>query len=108
MRNTLAWTESVHGYCHATDGAQKTFYRELCREMVESELANARELLALWETSRIDFMPVSTMGETLHSYATNFGMLLRKKIELMELHGNGEPAVDENYMWRLNEHVPHH
>jgi hypothetical protein len=103
MRNMLAWIESVHGYCHASDRHQRDFYHELCSEMVESELDNARDLLALWETTTVEFMPVSSIGETLHTYAENFGELLRKKIELMERFGGEEPAVDPNYMWRMPE-----
>lgn len=101
MRNMMAWTESVHGYCNASDQQEREFYRELCREMMNNELDNARDLLALWETSTVEFMPVSRIGETLHIYAENFGRLLKKKIDLMERFGDEEPAVDPSYMWRM-------
>jgi hypothetical protein len=101
MRNMLAWIESVHGYCQASNPQERESYRELCCEMVNDELDNARDLLGLWETSTVEFMPVSTIGETLHIHSKNFGALLRKKIHLMECFGDEEPAVDPKYMWRM-------
>jgi hypothetical protein len=74
--------------------------------MVVSELQNAKDLLALWEESKVDFMPISTSGETLHIYGENFGTLLRKKISLMEKHVNDEPYIDPNYMWRMPKTIP--
>jgi hypothetical protein len=101
MRNTMAWTESVHGYIAAATPEVKTRFRTLCREMVENETANARELLALWNESHVDFMPVSDTGETLHIYGENFGMLLQRKIALMEEHRDDEPYIDPGFMWRM-------
>jgi hypothetical protein len=101
MRNSMAWTESVHGYCDATTSGEKERYRILCREMVESELGNARELLLLWRESRIDFTPVSGKGESLHIYGGNFGDHLERRIALMELHRDDEPMIDPDYMWRF-------
>ncbi|MGB5875643.1 MAG: hypothetical protein WBH56_18120, partial [Bacteroidota bacterium] len=40
MRNTLAWTESVHGFLESKDEGERARYRLLCREMVGSELEN--------------------------------------------------------------------
>ncbi|MEW6510961.1 MAG: hypothetical protein AB1428_08400 [Bacteroidota bacterium] len=106
LRNMVAWIESVHGYCGATDPKDRTHFRSLCDAMVEDELANARDLLDLWRSSRTDFMPVSTIGETLHCYGENFGDLLSRKIALMEKHGKDEPHIDPQYMWRMHERVP--
>ena len=69
--------------------------------MVDAELANAKRLLALWRGSDVQFMPVSTLGESMHIYGENFGELLEKKIDLMERHRNDEPYVDPAYMWRM-------
>jgi hypothetical protein len=101
MRNTVAWTESVHGYLQASTPGTAATYRRLCREMVDHETNNARELLALWEESRVDFMPVSARGESLHIYGENIGDHLRRKIRLMERHREDEPRVDPEYMWRM-------
>lgn len=108
MRNTLAWTESVHGYCEAGLAAAREHSRGQCREMVADELENARDLLDLWTTSSVRFMPVAASGETLHCYGENFGELLRRKIELMERFGDEEPSIDPDYMWRMHEPVPAH
>ncbi len=55
MRNTMAWTESVHGYMQAVDPPAKAAFRELSLSMVENELGNARRLLHLWRTSTCSF-----------------------------------------------------
>jgi hypothetical protein len=101
LRNMLAWTASVHGYINAVPGPAKDRFRTLCREMVQSELGNARDLLELWRESDVTFMPVAARGETLHTYGTNFGGLLEEKIRLMELHAGDEPHIDPGFMWRM-------
>jgi hypothetical protein len=106
LRNMLAWTVSVHGYILSGTTEEKERCRSLCREMVASETENARSLLALWRQSEVEFMPVAVSGETLHSYATNFGELLENKIRLMELHAGDEPHIDPDFMWRM-PHMSH-
>jgi hypothetical protein len=101
MRNTMAWTESVHGFLQSGTDAEREKYRELCRQMVDSELANAGRLLTLWRESDVQFIPVSTLGESMHIYGQNFGELLEKKIALMRQHRNDEPYIDPQYMWRM-------
>jgi hypothetical protein len=101
MRNTMAWTESVHGYCRARTPEEGEYYRSLALEMLGNEVDNARDLLALAQTSRAKFMPVLAGGETLHGYGKNFQDLLKRKISLMEEYGDREPSVDPGYMWRM-------
>ncbi len=103
MRNSVAWTESVHGYVEAKSQTEKQTFREMCREMVASERDNAKNLLKLWTESRVDWMPVTTGEESLHIYAENFADHVRRKIELMERHAEDEPHIDPNYMWRMPE-----
>jgi hypothetical protein len=102
MRNTVAWTESVHGYLQSSGDGGRSRYRRLCEEMVASELANARNLLSLWNTSEVEFIPISTVGDSLHIYGTNFGQLVERKIALMESHARDEPYIDGDYMWRMS------
>jgi hypothetical protein len=106
MRNTLAWTESVHGYLEAKGEGERDRYRKLCGAMVDSELQNTRSLLDLWKGSRKDLVPISTAGESLHTYGENFPDLLEKKITLMERHRDDEPYIDPDYMWRMPEGTP--
>jgi hypothetical protein len=101
LRNTMAWTESVHGYLQARSSGERDACRSACRAMVDSELANARALLHLWNSSSTPFMPISGLGESLHMYAENFGDLLERKITLMERHRDDVPAIDPSYMWRM-------
>lgn len=101
MRNTAAWIETVHGYREARTSKEERQYRVKVWEVVVNELQNAKALLRLWEESTTALMPVSTVGETLHIYAENFGELVRRKVELMRKHMNDEPYIDPNYMWQM-------
>jgi hypothetical protein len=101
MRNSVAWTQSVHGFMDAQTPPAKMQYRAMCRAMVENELENTRNLLRLWNESTVDWMPVSQSGESLHIYDGNFGDHLHRKIALMERHMDDEPNIDPNYMWRM-------
>jgi hypothetical protein len=100
MRNTMAWTAAVHGYSGESTAEERDRCRKECVAMVDAELRNARDLLALWERSERQLFPVSAVAESLHIYGKNFGDLLRKKIALMERHRGDEPRVDDRYMWR--------
>lgn len=101
MRNSLAWTESVHGYLEAQSGSEKERCRSLCRAMVTSELENAKNLLKLWNESDVDWMPISRTVESLHIYGENFGDHVRRKITLMQQHIDDEPYIDPGFMWRM-------
>jgi hypothetical protein len=101
MRNSAAWTESVHGFMEARSEHEKENSRLLCRAMVTSEIENAKNLLNLWNESRVDWMPVSAGGESLHMYGANFGEHVRRKIALMQDHIDDEPHIDPGFMWRM-------
>jgi len=101
LRNTAAWIAGVHGYLEAKDQQTKQGKRRLVHDMVLDEIQNTRDLLKLWENSRVDFIPVSTIGETMTIYGENLGELLKKKIELMTGHENDEPYIDPNFMWQM-------
>lgn len=106
MRNICAWIASVHGYVEAQTDAERQHRRQLAQDMVARELNNTRNLLALWQNSDIDFMPVQTHGESVHNYGLNLGALLNKKIALMETYGNLEPNIDPQYMFRAPNGFP--
>ena len=101
LRNICGWIAGVHGYVDAADVDEKTRRRALAHDTCTRELANARRLLALWERSDVDFMPLMARGETTHHYGANLGDLQRHRITLMERYGNHEPAIDPDYMWRM-------
>lgn len=101
MRNSVAWTEAVHGYCEAASEDERRSFRSQCRAMILNELENMKALLALWNESNVEWMPVSETDESLHIYAENFGEHLKRKIALMEAHANDEPWIDKTYMWRM-------
>jgi hypothetical protein len=101
LRNTAAWIAGVHGYLEAKNQQTKQAGRQLVHDMVLDEIKNTQDLLKLWENSTVDFMPVSTMGETMVIYGENLGELLKKKIELMTGRENDEPSIDPNFMWQM-------
>lgn len=103
LRNICAWIAGMHGYLQADSETEKQFRLAMVKEMVASELANTKALLALWESSVVDFMPLNAYGETMHDYGINFGEVLQKKIALMEQYGDRLPYIDPNYMWRMPE-----
>lgn len=101
LRNILAWIAGVHGYLETESESKRVEYLNLTREMVQSELANTRNLLSLWKSSKTVFMPIHKKGEWMHDYGPNFGELLKKKIQLMEQYGDRMPRIDPDYMWRM-------
>ncbi len=105
LRNISAWIAGVHGYLDAENPQIREKRLEMVRDMVADELANARNLLDLWENSSVNFMPVLKDGESMHEYGKNFGELVRRKIALMEKYGHRKPAIDPNYMWRLPDSI---
>jgi len=101
MRNTMAWTEAVHGYINAKTDEMRDSYRGLTRSMVDCEIENTKSLLTIWNEGATEVIPISQRGESLHLYGENFGELLQRKIALMERHKNDEPHIDPDYMWRM-------
>jgi len=101
LRNTAAWVAGVHGYIEAKDPAEKARRREAVRAMVDDEIRNARDLAALFESSKTRFMPVDPTGETFNMYGRNLPDLIKKKVALMEKHRDDEPRIDPDFMWRL-------
>jgi hypothetical protein len=101
LRNTAAWIAGVHGYLEANDQQTKQEKRQLVHDMVLDEIQNTKDLLKLWENSTVDFIPVSTIGETMVIYGENLGELLKKKIQLMTGRENDEPYIDPNFMWQM-------
>jgi hypothetical protein len=101
LRNTAAWVAGVHGYIEAKDPAEKARRRDMVRDMVDDEIRNARDLAALFESSKTRFMPVDPTGETFNMYGRNLPDLIKKKVALMEKHRDDEPRIDPDFMWRL-------
>jgi hypothetical protein len=103
LRNLSSWIVGVHGYLDSESDEDRTRHLAIVREMVADELANARDLLELWNSTDVVFMPIHEKGEWMHDYGPNFGELLENKIHLMEAYGDAEPYIDPDYMWRLPE-----
>jgi len=101
LRNTAAWVASVHGHIEATDPAEKDRRRAAVRAMVDDEIANAKALAALFESSTTRFMPIDPAGETFNMYGPNLASLIGRKVALMEAHRNDEPRIDPDFMWRM-------
>ncbi len=106
MRDMVAWIEGVHGYMEAKTPQEKAEYQTKTKSCVEMEIQNTKDLLKLWNTSPVEIMGVSTVGENMNVYGENFGKLLQKRLALMEQHVNDVPYIDPNYMWRMPKHYP--
>ena len=96
-----AWVAGVYGYLGTDDGTQKKAWRDYLEDMMTKDIQNTRDLLELWESSRVNFMVVSKSGETSYIYGENLGNLLRRKIQLMEEYRHVEPRIDPDIMWRV-------
>ncbi len=103
LRNVSAWIAGVHGYLETDKKEMQQEYQRLVDEMIDDELENIRELLALWQQSTTTFMPIFKYGETWFLYGENFEELLLKKIELTEKYRHHSPYIDPDYMWQMPE-----
>ncbi len=71
-------------------------------KMMDSEIQNSRDLIALWKNSSVEWMIVSGQKETPFIYGENFPDLLQKKIALMEKYREATPRIDPEYMFRVS------
>jgi hypothetical protein len=101
LRNIGAWIAGVHGYLETNDKSEKGTRLKMVQEMMDNELQNARDLLNLWRSTKVNFIPINQYGESWHEYGENLGELIEKKIALMEKHGNDLPYIDPDFMWRM-------
>jgi hypothetical protein len=103
MRNVAAWIAGVHGWLDSKNETDKKKYRTRITEMMNSEIANTKELIELWETTKIEFMAISDVGETPLIYGEDLSIQLKTKIDLMKKHMNDEPYIDPDYMMKRSE-----
>ncbi len=101
LRNTAVWIYAVHEYLESDRADSRAACREVLDEMIDRELTNCAELIAIWEQAPIEWMIVSGSEETPFIYAENFPELIAKKMSLMEKYRGFEPSVDPDYMFRL-------
>ena len=100
-RNLWAWVACVHGYLQTSNPGLRKKYRKELRGMIENEIRNTKEFLALWKKGSTEFMAVSESAETTFIYDGNFGKHLERKIRLMERYGEAEPRIPGDVMWRV-------
>ena len=85
----------------ARSAKTKAALRGRLEDMIGREIANSRDLIALWSEAPVEWMMVSPLGETPFIYGENFPELLEKKIALMRRHRKDEPRIDPDYLFRL-------
>ncbi|MEW6744959.1 MAG: hypothetical protein AB1486_19570 [Planctomycetota bacterium] len=100
-RNVAEWIVTVHGYLRAKGGEARAAFEGRLQEMIDFEVANACELLELWESSATVFMAISREAETTFVYDGHFGQHLCRKIALMERYRHERPHIDSGVMWRV-------
>lgn len=99
QRNVAAWIAGVYGYMQAEDDSEREAYRDPLRDMIRKEIRNSEELIKLLETN-VEFMAMTDQGETPLMYGINLKELLRKRIELMQIHIDDKPFIDHGYIER--------
>ncbi len=105
LRNTAVWIFAVHEYLDSHSPEKKAECRNLLDDMIRREIQNCHELIELWETAPIEWMIVSGSEETPFIYGSNFPVLIKKKISLMEKHLRDEPFIDPDYMFRISNEL---
>ena len=100
LRNVCAWCENVYGYLEATDAPTKQTCERKLQAAIDLELANTRGLIELMETSRTEFMVVSSIGENTFFYGENLLGHLRTKLRLTEKYRHCPPRIDREIYWR--------
>ncbi|MGB5874013.1 MAG: hypothetical protein WBG80_01410 [Bacteroidota bacterium] len=106
LRNIAGWIAGVHGYMAASSPDAEAAMHSALLATIDDEIKNAEELLQLWNTTRVEFIPVSTVGENFAFYGENLGALIQKKIALMKKHREDTPFVDPDFMWRMGPECP--
>jgi hypothetical protein len=101
LQNTATWIYAVRQYLETSNPKLKNQCRNILEKMIDSEIQNSRDLIALWENSPVEWMIVSGEKETPFIYGGNFPDLLRKKIVLMKKYRNAVPRIDPEYMFRV-------
>jgi len=101
LRNAATWIYAVRKYLETSNPKLKTQCRNILKKMMDSEIQNSRDLIALWENSPVEWMIVSGEKETPFIYGENFPDLLKKKIVLMERYRDHHPSIDPGYMFRV-------
>jgi hypothetical protein len=99
QRNVAAWVAGVYGCLNAEDESQKAQAKALLKDMIQKEIQNTEALLELFD-SGVEFMAMTDQGETPLVYGENIKELLSKRIELMQAHGDDEPYIDHDYLFR--------
>jgi hypothetical protein len=99
QRNVAAWVVGVPGFMEAESEEERKGCRRVLADLVESELANSRRLMALLDTG-VEFMATTDQAETPLIHGGNLRELLEKRMALMEAHRNDEPYIDPEYMER--------
>jgi hypothetical protein len=99
QRNVGAWIAGVYGWMDARTRADKSRHRAALRTMMNKEIENSRELMRLLD-SGVEFMATTDKGETPLMHGSNLGMLLQKRIALMERHLDDE-RIDHRYTEKM-------
>jgi len=101
QRNTCAWVADVYGYLSAETDDQRAAHIDSLQHTIDLDVANAKRLLELWETSDTETILISDVGETSFIYGENLGENLRRKLELTEQYRDRVPRIDPDILWRL-------
>jgi len=99
QRNIASWVYLVYSYLDETDDRKKPEIKSELKETMLREIANMEELLTLFDAG-IEFMSLTSSGETPLVYGDNIRELVINKIDLMTMHMDDEPYIDHSYTER--------
>lgn len=100
QRHLCAWVNLVHTYLNSDDAGVKANAKSELAKAMDMEIANAKDLLDLWNTTTTEFMAISDVSETAYIHGENLGEQIQMKIDLMEKYKNVEPFIDSDILWR--------
>ena len=101
LRNAAVWIFAVHEYQDSHRPAVRKRCRSLLDGMIAREIDNTRDLIRLWKEAPVEWMHVSSFGETPFIYGENFPELLTRKVALMKNHRKDQPFIDPDYMFMV-------
>ena len=99
QRAVAAWIVGVCGYMQAATDIERAGCRRIIDEMIEQELENSQQLLALLD-SGVEFMATTDRGETALMHGRNLHELLDRRMVLMAQHRGDAPWIDPDYIER--------
>lgn len=100
LRNVCAWCECVYGYVGSSRVAERRTFEKRLQGVIDLDIENTRELIALLETTPFEVLVVSSIADNTFLYGENLVENLRTKLRLTKKYRHRSPRIDPNAYWR--------